>query len=78
MHSEFHRLMQGATRLVRAGDLRAATASIQAALHAQPAGGSTPVEMPGAPGIVIDVKAREVDRPPLRREHALEEPATAA
>jgi poly(hydroxyalkanoate) depolymerase family esterase len=78
MHPDFQRLMQDATRLVRAGDLRAATASIQAALHPQPPGDAGGGGMPAAPGIVIDVEAREVDRPPLQRHDALEEPGTAA
>ena len=60
MQIEFHRLMQDATRMVRAGDLHAATAAIQAALHAQPSTGSGDVGMPAAPGIVIDVEARHV------------------
>jgi poly(hydroxyalkanoate) depolymerase family esterase len=62
MHPEFRRLMDDATRLVRAGDLQAATAAIQAALNessarADPARGMPP----GASDIVIDVQAREVD-----------------
>lgn len=68
MHPEFQRLMNEATRLVRQGDLQAATAAIQRALNERVA------DAPGAPGmppaandIVIDVQAREVDAPPLRR-----------
>lgn len=78
MHPEFQRLMQDATRLVRAGDLRAATASIQAALHPQPFGDAARDDVPAVPGIVIDVEAREVDSRSLPRDDALEEPETAA
>jgi len=57
--------MQDATRLVRTGDLHAATAAIQAALQ-----GRTPAAGPGTqarPGdIVIDVEAREVGAPPAQ------------
>lgn len=76
MHLEFHRLMQDATRLVRAGDLRAATASIQAALQAQPPGDTVPVDMPAGPGVVIDVDAREVDSP-YSQPDTLDRPDTA-
>ena len=58
--------MTDATRLVRGGDLQAATAAIQAALRDNAAGA------PGAPGmppsandIVMDVEARELDVPTL-------------
>jgi len=78
MHLEFHRLMQDATRLVRAGDLRAATASIQAALHPRPLGDAAPGDTPAAPRIVIDVEAREVGSPSLERGDALDEPAPSA
>ena len=76
MHPQFHRLMQDATRLVRAGDLRAATASIQAALHPQPLGDPAPDDNPAAP--FIDVHAREVGSPSLQREDAPQEQGTAA
>jgi len=61
MNPDFQRLMQDATRLTRTGDLRGATAAIQAALHgsvAQPAPQPDFDRLPG--GIVIDVEAREV------------------
>lgn len=56
MHPDFQRLMQDAARLVRGGDLQAATAAIQGALH-----GSAPAA-PTAPAgdFVVDVEAREV------------------
>jgi poly(hydroxyalkanoate) depolymerase family esterase len=76
MHVEFHRLMQDATRLVRAGDLHAATASIQAALHAQPEAGAAPAGMPSDPGIILDVEAQEVGSPYAERD-ALEGPRIA-
>ena len=53
MHPSFQRLMADATRLTRAGDLRAATAAIQAALH-----GTAPAANDEAS--VIDVQARDV------------------
>jgi poly(hydroxyalkanoate) depolymerase family esterase len=54
MHPSFERLIAHATRLTRAGDLRAATRAIQAALR-----GATP---PAAnDDWVVDVQAREVD-----------------
>ena len=58
MNPDFQRLMGEATRLTRAGDLRAATAAIQAALGtgSMPFG-AAPV---GTPFGVIDVEAREV------------------
>jgi poly(hydroxyalkanoate) depolymerase family esterase len=56
MTPAFERLMADATRLTRAGDLRAATAAIQAALRgAAPA--ATPVH---DDAFVVDVDAREV------------------
>jgi len=60
MHPDFQRLMQDATRLVRGGDLAAATAAIQAALNGSPAMQSTPPMPTGPGGIVVDVEAREV------------------
>lgn len=67
MHPDFQRLMQDATRLVRDGDLTAATAAIQAALNGTPA--TPPPPMPTAPGdIVVDVEARELPSPAPHRE----------
>ncbi|MCM5682248.1 PHB depolymerase family esterase [Schlegelella sp. S2-27] len=64
MNSTFQRLMAQATQLTRAGDLRGATAAIQAAL----AGGAAPPPAP-ADADVIDVPARELVEPvaPLNR-----------
>ena len=53
MHPSFQQLMADATRLTRTGDLRAATAAIQAALH-----GTAPAANDAAD--VIDVQAREI------------------
>lgn len=53
MHPDFQRLMQDAARLVRGGDLQAATAAIQGALN-----GSAPAAPAG--DFVVDVEAREV------------------
>ncbi|MBK6007167.1 PHB depolymerase family esterase [Ramlibacter ginsenosidimutans] len=68
MNPDFQRLMHDATRLVRSGDLAAATATIQAAL----AGSDTvpsPAPVPPCPGdIVIDVEAREVGEPASERK----------
>ena len=77
MHTNFQSLMQDATRLVRAGDLAAATAAIQAALNGSAAMPSA-ASMPAAPAdIVIDVDAREVQAPAA--EHTPPEPgATTA
>lgn len=58
MHPQFQRLLQDATRLVRGGDLAAATASIQAALRGGSAG--APSAAPGEADVVIDVEARTV------------------
>jgi poly(hydroxyalkanoate) depolymerase family esterase len=61
MNPDFQRLMQDATRLTSAGDLRGATAAIQAALHgsfAQPAAAPAFTSLPG--DIFIDVEAREL------------------
>ena len=72
MHPDFQRLMQDATRLVRTGDLQAATATIQAALHGGAAQVSPATAMPASPGdIVIDVEAREV-RSPLPAHEAVD------
>lgn len=67
MHPDFQRLMQDATRLVRAGDLSAATEAIQAALHGS---GGMPAATKGpSPGdIVVDVEAREVEEPRAERK----------
>lgn len=59
MHPNFQNLMQDATRLVRSGDLHAATAAIQQALQGQAAGVQR-----AAGDIVIDVEARDVDVAP--------------
>ena len=78
MHTEFQRLMQDATRLVRAGDLRAATAAIQAAVQAHVPGAPAASGVPSRPGdIVIDVEAREVDTPRTPRA-ALDGPRAEA
>src|SRR3954471_24104587 len=64
MHPDFQRLMQDATRLVRGGDLKAATAAIQSALGGTdrtPAAEPDPAAAPG--NLVIDVEAREVGAP---------------
>ena len=59
MNPQFQRWMDKATRLTRAGDLRAATAAIRAAL-----GGSRPP--PANDEVcVIDVEAREVPSEPV-------------
>ena len=79
MHPDFQRLMNDATRLVRGGDLQAATAAIQAALHGQPAGAAAADREPSPHDMVIDVDAREVDAP-LLQDHRVtpEEPQHAA
>jgi poly(hydroxyalkanoate) depolymerase family esterase len=64
MHPDFQRLMNDATRLVRGGDLHAATAAIQAALHGDAAGAAPAAREAAANDNVIDVHARVVD-PPL-------------
>ena len=68
MHPDFQRLMQEATRLVRASDLAAATATIQVALgrsNTVPA----PAPVPPRPGdIVIDVEARQLGEPAAERK----------
>ena len=70
MHPDFQRLLQDATRLTRAGDLRGATAAIQAALK-----GPVPQDAPAArdypllPGdIAIDVEARELPPEPANED----------
>jgi poly(hydroxyalkanoate) depolymerase family esterase len=70
MNPIFQRLMQNATRLTRSGNLRAATAAIQAALRGSPAASSAAAPAPepfpsqaaanDPHGDVIDVAAREV------------------
>ena len=69
--------MQGATRLTRMGDLKAATAAIQAALAGKtdlpPAPGAAPHAAPGHATDVIDVVAREVE--PVVQEQPTQEPA---
>src|SRR3954470_1774078 len=60
MQSHFQRLMNAATRLVRSGDLQAATTAIQAALHGQPMGAVPTAGEPAANDLVIDVDAREL------------------
>ncbi|MDB5856379.1 MAG: Esterase, depolymerase [Ramlibacter sp.] len=66
MNPDFQRLMQDATRLTSAGDLRGATAAIQAALGGAALGDAFPEGSPAAgypalPGkLVIDVAAREL------------------
>jgi poly(hydroxyalkanoate) depolymerase family esterase len=72
MHPRFQRLMQDATRLVRAGNLRAATAAIQAALRGTASEGATASGMPPSSG-VIDVEARDIGAPPPHHA-ALDEP----
>ncbi|HJV97037.1 MAG TPA: PHB depolymerase family esterase [Albitalea sp.] len=68
MNPSFQRAMVEATRLTRAGDLRAAAALIQAALH------GTAAPAAGREADVIDVEAHEVDiaarpaTPPVLRE----------
>jgi hypothetical protein len=64
MNLDFQRLMKAATRLTRGGDLRAATAAIQAALT----GRATPPARAPA-GSAIDVPSREVPTPaPAQRD----------
>ncbi|GAB3651700.1 extracellular catalytic domain type 1 short-chain-length polyhydroxyalkanoate depolymerase [Ramlibacter alkalitolerans] len=63
MTPEFQRLMADAARLVRGGDLQAATAAIQAALHGNKAAERAAASAPAADGIVIDVEARELAPP---------------
>src|ERR1044072_333719 len=68
MHPVFQRLMNQATRLVRQGDLQAATAAIQAALNETVASApDAPGMRPAASDIVIDVEAREGDAPSLQQ-----------
>ena len=58
MNPNFQNLMAEATRLTRGGDLQAATAAIQAALH----GAAHAEAAVGADANVIDVQAHEVER----------------
>ena len=61
MHPDFQRLIQDATRLTRVGDLRGATAAIQAALaSATPEGAAAAAHPRPAGDIVLDVEAREL------------------
>ena len=72
MNLDFQRLMKAATRLTRSGDLRAATAAIQAALMRN-------TRAQGRPAMaddVIDVKANEVARAPV--DHTAPAPAAQA
>jgi poly(hydroxyalkanoate) depolymerase family esterase len=57
MNANFRHLMDAAARLTRAGDLRAATAAIQAALGLRGVADPTPAD-DGA--VIIDIDAREV------------------
>ncbi|AMO24063.1 PHB depolymerase family esterase [Ramlibacter solisilvae] len=69
MQPNFQQLMQDATRLVRAGDLAAATAAIQAALNGSSAM-PVPASRPTVPGdIVLDVEAREIKVPAAEPKH---------
>ena len=71
MHPQFQRLMRDASRLVRGGNLPAATAAIQVALRGQSAPEpSAPELSPAANEIVIDVDAREVAEPGEQPVHA--------
>jgi poly(hydroxyalkanoate) depolymerase family esterase len=64
MYPDFQRLMQDATRLVRGGDLKAATAAIQSALNgADHMRAAEPNPAAGPGKLVIDVEAREVGTP---------------
>jgi poly(hydroxyalkanoate) depolymerase family esterase len=58
MNPLFQRLMRNATRLTRSGNLRAATAAIQAAL-----GGASPAAPAANDPAVVDVVAREMSEP---------------
>ena len=64
MHPDFQRLMQDATRLVRAGDLQAATTSIQTALHGHLPAGAATFPLPAAAGHLAGGAARGRDAPP--------------
>jgi poly(hydroxyalkanoate) depolymerase family esterase len=64
MSLDFQHRMQEAAKLVRSGDLHAATAAIQQALNGQaPAAAGRPAPPPSARDIVIDVAARERPAP---------------
>jgi poly(hydroxyalkanoate) depolymerase family esterase len=64
MHPDFQRLLGEATRLVRTGNLKGATAAIQAALNDKAAAtADAPAAPPAAGDIVIDVEARVLDAP---------------
>lgn len=69
MNPLFQRLLGDATRLTQRGDLRGATAAIQAALGAMPDAPITPVaRRPEDDAGVIDVEAREVTDSVAARE----------
>jgi poly(hydroxyalkanoate) depolymerase family esterase len=78
MNPLFQRLMQDATHLTRTGNLRAATAAIQAAL----AGEGSPIAPAAAEADVIDVAAREIPAPftalPASPQETVEPPAEPA
>jgi poly(hydroxyalkanoate) depolymerase family esterase len=75
MNPLFQRLMKDATRLTQMGDLRAATAAIQAAL----AGQESPIDPAANDPHVIDVVAREITVPgaalPPAADDTVEAPA---
>jgi len=74
MNPIFQRLMQGATRLTRMGDLKAATAAIQAALAGKsdaPPARSGVCEHTNDAVDVIDVVAREIE-PPVQQQPSAE------
>jgi poly(hydroxyalkanoate) depolymerase family esterase len=74
MHPHFQRILKDATRLVREGRLRDATAAIQAALRGSAEDTARAEGVPAAAeGIVIDVPARELD-PPRAPQPELQEP----
>lgn len=72
MNTDFQRMMRSALRLTRGGQLRAATAAIQAALRGQPGPAMAPsdvqadahVRAPADADAAIDVEAREVAADP--------------
>lgn len=63
MNPLFQRLMQNAARLTRAGDLRAATAAIKAALAGATSAAPSPPQPAASDPDVIDVVARELPAP---------------
>ncbi len=68
MHANFQRLIQDATRLVRAGKLNAATAAIRNALRGAGQAPGTDAAPAPASDIVLDVEAREIPAPAARTE----------